>query len=107
MLLYSGSDADEFTDEHEGWVAGRSADGSLSDIWTDVRSRPEGSFSAYLPRCECGWAGLAVPPTEGGYQAAERQWSSRHLAEVITGARPVSRPLPEPAYVLGSFVPER
>lgn len=106
MLLYSGADADEFTDEHEGWVAGRSVDKSLSDIWTDVRSCPEGTFSAYLPCCECGWVGPAVPATPGGYRAAERQWQVRHLTEVITG-RPARRLLPEPAFVIGSFVPER
>lgn len=105
MLLYVGPDSDEFTDEHEGWVAGRSLDGSLSDIWTDVRRCTEQSFSAYLPRCECGWIGIAVPATSGGHNAAERQWR-RHLDHVITG-RPERRPLPEPAWVAGSFVPER
>lgn len=107
MLLYHGADADEFTDEHEGWVAGRRADGTLSDIWTDVRDCPKGTYSAYLPCCECGWAGPAVPATPGGYRAAERQWQKRHLADVIAGKRPTRRALPEPAYVTGSFVPER
>ena len=106
MLLYRGSDADEFTDEHEGWVAGRFRDGSLSDIWTDVRSCAEDAFTAYLPRCECGWMGTDVSATSGGYHAAERQWQSRHLPTVVA-ARPAPRPLPEPACVLGSFVPER
>lgn len=106
MLLYDGPDSDEFTDEHEGWVAGRYADGSLSDIWSDVRACPSGMFSAYLPRCECGWIGPAVPPTPGGYSAAERQWQARHLAEMVAG-RPPRRSLPTPVSVRGSFVPER
>lgn len=106
MLLYSGSDADEFTDEHEGWVAGRLPGGTLTGIWTDVRSRAERTFSAYLPRCECGWVGTAVPATPGGYNSAARQWRTRHLPEVVAG-RPARRPLPEPACVQGSFVPER
>lgn len=107
MLLYRGTDADDFTDEHEGWVAGRFADGSLSDIWTDVRSSVEQLFHAYLPRCECGWLGTAVPPTPGGYHSAVRQWRSRHLPEIIAEHRPDRRPLPEPVCVQGSFVPER
>ncbi|MGH4024573.1 MAG: hypothetical protein ACRDRV_08315 [Pseudonocardiaceae bacterium] len=106
MLLYCGSDADEFTDEHEGWVAGRFRDGSLSDIWTDVHGCADQTVTAYLPRCECGWIGTAVPATSGGYNAAERQWRSRHLPEVVA-TRPAPRLLPEPACVQGSFVPER
>lgn len=106
MLLYHGPDSDEFTDEHEGWVAGRYPDGSFSGIWTDVRSSVGGVFSAYLPCCECGWTGSAVPPTASGYTAAERQWRSGHLVEVVAN-RPPLRPLPTPADVHGSFVPER
>ncbi|MGH3794295.1 MAG: hypothetical protein ACRDSP_05350 [Pseudonocardiaceae bacterium] len=105
MLLYNGSDSDEFTDEHEGWVAGLLPDGSLSGIWTDVRDGADQTFSAYLPRCECGWVGMTVLATPGGYHAAERQWRAGHLAEVIA-RRPVRRVLPEPEYVQGSFVPE-
>jgi hypothetical protein len=106
MLFYAGSDSDEFTDEHEGWVAGRYPDGSLSDIWTDVRACAEPNFTAYLPRCECGWMGTALTATPAGYRAAERQWRTRHLAEVVA-RRPVRRARPEPACVPGSFVPER
>src|ERR1700742_657670 len=98
MLLYRGSDADEFTDEHEGWVAGRFPDGSLSDIWTDVRSGSTQPFTAYLPRCECGWVGTAVPAAPGGYNCAEWQWRSRHLPEFVA-ARPARSPLPQPTYV--------
>lgn len=105
MLLYSGPDADEFTDDHEGWVAGLSPDGTLSGIWTDVRDCADQTFCAYLPRCECGWIGMGVPATFGGYNAAECQWRARHLSEVIA-RRPARRALPEPDCVLGSFVPE-
>jgi hypothetical protein len=106
MLLYRGPDSDEFTDEHEGWVAGVRPDGSHSDIWTDVRAGADQAFRAYLPRCECGWAGTEVPATPGGYDAAECQWRARHLSEVIAG-RPARRTLPAPVCVPGSFVPER
>lgn len=106
MLLYLGPDSDEFTDEHEGWVAGRFSDGSLSSIWTDVARYPTGTFSCYLARCECGWGGTSVPPTPGGHNTAERQWRTQHLAQVLA-TRPQRRTLPGPDYVPGGFVPER
>lgn len=106
MLLYDGSDSDEFTDEHEGWVAGRFPDGSLSDIWTDARGFPARTFSAYLPRCECGWVGPASPVSPAGHRLAVLRWRMCHLAKVIAG-RPARRALPEPVCLPGGFVPER
>lgn len=83
-MLYSGPGADEVTDEHEGFVAGRLADGALTDIWTDVTAAPAGTYSAYLAACECGWTGSArhaVNPQ--GYDAAQRAWLAGHFRPLL------------------------
>ena len=81
-MLYTGPGSSEATDAHEGYVAGRYRDGSHSDIWTNVQTCATGTFTAYVPACECGWLGKPLPATEHGYQACEWSWMTDHFALV-------------------------
>lgn len=79
MPLYEVSAGGEATDGHEGYVAGRLADGLLTDSWTDVRVHLDGRYAAYVPRCECGWTGPPFSTTPRGYAACEQLWRDKHL----------------------------
>jgi len=104
--MYTGSDADETTDQHEGYVAGRRADGTLTDIWTDIEGHTLGSYTAYVPRCECGWVGTSCSPTAGGYRAAEQAWWDGHLRAFLADRPPRGASTIPPTVVHGGFVPE-
>lgn len=69
-MFFIGAGADEVTDDHEGYVAGRCRDGSRSDIWTEVSRCPPGSFTGFVPACECGWSGADQPYSASGYGPA-------------------------------------
>lgn len=84
-LLYRGPDADEFTDEHEGYVAARDLDGQLTDIWTDATTLP--TATAYQARCDCGWVGAAYPADAGGYHACQHSWATQHLVPYLMARR--------------------
>jgi hypothetical protein len=62
-MFFIGSGADEMTDEHERYVAGRYRNGSRSDIWTDVTRCAEYTFIAYLP---VGATGVCSTGSEPG-----------------------------------------
>ncbi len=110
MLLYIAEDADEDTDEHEGFVAGVLPDRSLTDIWTMVGAVPDERYIALVPRCECGWRGPPFSVTPAGYAACERLWRTRHLAPLLR-AREQDNGRPSrswrPQVIEGGFVPER
>ncbi len=78
-VLYIGRVEVPASDDHEGFVAGRYRNGVLSNIWTDVRRCAAGTFTAYVPVCECGWLGSDEPVTESGYSACERAWVDEHF----------------------------
>jgi hypothetical protein len=82
-MFFIGAGADEMTDEHEGYVAGRYRDGSRSDIWTDVTRCAEYTFIAYLPACECGWTGTDHPASEPGYRHCQREWVIQHFTPAV------------------------
>lgn len=105
MLLYVGQDADETTDDHEGYVAVRDGNGSLSDIWADPAQHPG---VAFVPRCECGWAGPDLPLTADGHTAARQRWHEDHLQPLLQ-ARPRRRPAGDegPGVIIGHYSPER
>lgn len=109
VLLYAGDGADESTDEHEGFVAGRFPDGTLTTIWTDVRPHPGSPYAGLVPRCECGWRGPEFTVTPEGYAACERLWRERHLASFLRAREPnFGRPSTvwRPRVIEGGFVPE-
>ena len=86
-MFFIGSGADEVTDDHEGFVAGRYRDGALSDIWTDVSRCAPGTFVSYLPACECGWYGSDLPSDPSGYRACQRAWLEEHFAAAVARQR--------------------
>lgn len=109
VLLYIADDADEDTDEHEGFVAGERPDRTLTDIWNPVGSAPDPAYSALVPRCECGWRGPPFSVTPAGYAACEQLWRSHHLAPFLKARQPnYGRPSPawRPHIIEGGFVPE-
>ena len=87
MLLYRVDDADEAAGEHQGYVAGRQANGYLTSISTDVRGHPGDRYVAYVPRCRCGWTGPTFSTTPSGFAACQRLWRDKHL-EPFLRARP-------------------
>lgn len=103
MLLYVGEDADESTDEHEGYVAVRGVDGSLSSIWADPARQPG---TAFVPRCECGWVGPDLPLSAEGHAAARQRWEEDHLQPFLRTRAP-GRPAGGPEVIVGHYVPER
>jgi hypothetical protein len=78
-MLFTGSTADELTGKHEGYIAGRYRNGALSDIWTDVDRCAEGTFTAYVAACECGWHGPARQADDAGATACRRDWVHGHF----------------------------
>lgn len=87
-MLYTGERELPGSDDHEGFVAGRYRNSAHSDIWTDVRRCAEGTFSAYIPACECGWRGNPHPVTDGGYRGARQAWVDTHFAAVYRTVPP-------------------
>lgn len=109
VLLYIAEDADEDTDEHEGFVAGELPDRSLTDIWTMVGAAPDGRYTALVPRCECGWRGPPYSVTPAGYAACARLWRTHHLVPFLRAREPGNgRPSStwRPQVIEGGFVPE-
>lgn len=94
-MLYIGAVEIPGSDDHEGYVAGLSADGAYTDIWTDVRHADHPRLIAYAPACECGWHGRSHPSDPGGFRAAAQDWLSEHFA-VLGAARPVLAGLGRP-----------
>lgn len=88
MLLYRADAVDRATDGHQGYVAGRQADGGLTGLWSDVRSHLDGRYVEYVPRCECGWTGPPFSNTPGGYAACEQLWRDKHLLPFLRAANP-------------------
>lgn len=104
MLLYVGQDADETTDDHEGYVAVRDSDDSLSTIWADPVQQPG---VAFVPRCECGWVGPDLPLSADGHAVARQRWYEDHLQPLLR-TRPRRRPAgEEPGVIVGRYSPER
>lgn len=64
--------------EHDGYVAGRYRDGSVSDEWTEVERCAHGTFLGYLPRCTCGWTGRERPASARGAAACRQEWFLEH-----------------------------
>ncbi|MBP2371808.1 hypothetical protein [Pseudonocardia parietis] len=83
-MLYVGAREIAGSDDHEGYVAGRYRNGTYSDIWTDVRHGVEGTFTAYVPACECGWLGAAHQPDGRGLVAARTEWFHLHFLPFAT-----------------------
>lgn len=86
-MFFIGAGADEVTDDHEGYVAGRYRDGVRSDIWTDVSRCTSGTFTGYLPACECGWQGADRSATPAGYEACQRAWLDEHFGPTVAPQR--------------------
>jgi hypothetical protein len=82
-MFFIGAGADEVTDEHEGYVAGRYRDGSVSDIWTNVARCAHDIFIGYRPACECGWSGAWKPCTEAAYQQCQQDWATHHFVPEV------------------------
>jgi hypothetical protein len=95
-MFLIGAGADAVTDEHEGYVAGRYRNGSVSDIWTVAARCTRGTFIGYRPACECGWTGAWQPCTEAGYRQCQQDWATQHFVpEVLPHVRrPVSAGAP-------------
>lgn len=113
MLLYRLDDADEAPGEHEGYVAGRHADGYLTSISTDVRVHLDGRYLAYVPRCGCGWTGPPFSTTPSGFAACQRLWRDKHLEPFLRAhgreyrRRPPSEVGWTPRVIHGALAPER
>lgn len=86
-MLYIGEPEIPASDDHEGYVAGRSGDGAYSDIWTDVRRADDRTFLAYAPACECGWRGGDRSATPDGYGDACRGWFDDHFLPLSGASR--------------------
>ncbi|MCE3551384.1 hypothetical protein LWC33_07955 [Pseudonocardia sp. RS11V-5] len=87
-MLFIGPDADEATDRHEGFVAGRYRNGALSDSWTDVTRCAHGTFTAFVPACECGWRGTPQRPDQRGLERCRDAWSTDHVASLAAAPAP-------------------
>src|SRR4051794_40648070 len=78
-MLYIGPGDGEYADAHEGYVAGRYRDGTISDIWTNTSECPDGTFEAYVPACECGWLGRTQPATGEARRNCQQAWLCDHF----------------------------
>lgn len=88
MTLYRLGDAEEDAGGHEGYVAGRHANGDLTGISTDVRVHLDGRYVAYVPRCECGWTGPPFSTTPTGFAACAQLWRAKHLEPFLRARGP-------------------
>ncbi|ANY09275.1 hypothetical protein [Pseudonocardia sp. HH130630-07] len=80
-MLYIGPVDIPGSDDHEGFVSARTADGRDTGIWTDVRSGP--GYTGFRAGCECGWLDDGFcPPDPGGHRAALDAFVHRHFATV-------------------------
>lgn len=79
MLRHRVAETEELTGEHDGYVAGRMADGQLTGMSIDVRMHLDDRYVAYVPRCRCGWTGPTFSTTSSGFAACERLWRDRHF----------------------------
>lgn len=83
-MLYIGSVEVAGSDDHEGFVSARTADGRDTGIWTDVR-QPDSDYTGFRAGCECGWLDDGfTPPDAGGHRAALHAFVHRHFA-VLAG----------------------
>lgn len=102
-MLYIGLVEIPGSEDHEGYVAGLRADGTHTDIWTDVRELAATDLVAYLPACECGWHGGHHPTDPGGFHAAAQEWLTGHFAE-LDAARPAPAALGRPLDTATDFL---
>lgn len=80
-MLYIGPDEIPGSDDHEGYVSGRTPGGGDTGIWTDVRDG--GDYTAYRAACECGWLDDDVrSPDPDGYRGALAAFVHRHFTPV-------------------------
>ena len=85
-MLYIGPGEVPGSDDHEGFVSGRTADGRDTGIWTDVRDDP--GYTGFRAACECGWRDDEFrSPDADGHRAALQAFVDRHFAP-IAGHRP-------------------
>jgi len=87
-VLFHCAGDDGGSDVHHCVVAGVRTDGALADIWGDGLAYLDGYYVAYVPRCECGWAGPPFSPTPSGYAACEQLWRDKHLQSFLRAANP-------------------
>jgi hypothetical protein len=101
-----GHEAAEFATiaGHAGYVAGRHTDGSLTESDTDVRLPTDGRYTAYVPRCECGWTGPPFSTSHTGYAACARLWRTKHL-QLFLQAREPRGGRWTPTVIQGRFLP--
>lgn len=79
-MLYIGPVDIPGSDDHEGFVSARTADGRDTGIWTDVRDGAPG-YTGFRAACECGWVDDAFGPAdEDGHRAALHAFVHRHFA---------------------------
>jgi hypothetical protein len=91
-VLFTGPGADEATDDHEGYVAGRYPDGTYSKIWTDVTECADGTFLVFAPACECGWRGdQDHPATPAGHLACQPTWVHDHFQRLALAQQAITR----------------
>ena len=88
VLLRPAEDPTEGVPDHHCVVAGRRADGRLTEAWSDARTRSDGRFVAYVPRCDCGWTGPPFSFTPSGYAACQRLWRDKHLESFLRAREP-------------------
>lgn len=81
VVLYIGPDEIPGSDDHEGYVSGRTRGGGDTGIWTDVRAGQD--YTAFRAACECGWRDVDVhAPDPDGYRGALDSFVHRHFAPV-------------------------
>jgi hypothetical protein len=92
VLLYPVDEGAQARDEpgggeHEGYVAGRQADGYLISISADDPVNFTSLYLAYVPRCQCGWTGPTFSNTPTGFAACQRLWREKHLEPFLLARR--------------------
>ncbi|MBC3192409.1 hypothetical protein H7X46_15190 [Pseudonocardia sp. C8] len=89
-MLYIGPGDVPGSDDHEGFVSGRTPDGRDTGIWTDVLDdHLDGpAYTGFRAACECGWRDDELhAPDADGHRAALHGFVDRHFA-AIAGYRP-------------------
>jgi hypothetical protein len=89
-MLFTGHLIDSGIDQHRGYVAGRYRNGVLSDNWTDVTRCADGTFTAFVPVCECGWRGQPQKPDGSGIERCRREWSGEHVMRLSSPELPAA-----------------